>query len=104
MSNDPRKPGDNDSASEALEEDTKASLHEQVFGSDPDGFVNDTPPGAIGENVNYGLGGVQLDRNQPLRHIGDSTEAEELAQQAKEGCPISKLLNTSISSEAKLVS
>lgn len=59
--------------SDAITEDiVKSPLHEAVFGSDPDGFVNDTPAGAIGENVNYGLGGVQLDRNQPLRHIGDS--------------------------------
>ncbi|MDP3738173.1 MAG: hypothetical protein Q8R02_12330 [Hyphomonadaceae bacterium] len=58
---------------DTLKEDiVESPLHEAVFGSDPDGFVNDTPEGAIGENVNYGLGGVQLDRNQPLRHIGDS--------------------------------
>jgi hypothetical protein len=76
MSNTPKKPGDNDSASEALAEDATTSLHEQVFGSDPDGFVNDTPPGAIGENVNYGFGGVQLDRNQPLRHIGDTDQGD----------------------------
>jgi hypothetical protein len=73
---DPRKPGDNDSASEALEEDTKGSLHEQVFGSDPDGFVNDTPAGAIGENVNIIGSPVMLDRNQPLRHIGDTDQGD----------------------------
>ena len=27
-------------------------IHDEIFGSDPDGFVNDTPPGAIGERVN----------------------------------------------------
>jgi hypothetical protein len=76
MSNNPRKPGDNDSAAESLEEDTQPSLHEQVFGNDPDGFVNDTPKGAIGENVNHGFSGVQLDRNQPLRHIGDTDQGD----------------------------
>ena len=73
---DPRKPGDNDSAAEALEEDTKGSLHEQVFGSDPDGFVNDTPAGPIGENVNIIGSPVMLDRNQPLRHIGDTDQGD----------------------------
>ena len=28
-------------------------IHDAIFGSDPDGFYNDTPQGAIGENVNY---------------------------------------------------
>jgi hypothetical protein len=28
-------------------------IHDEIFGSDPDGFYNDTPKGAIGENVNY---------------------------------------------------
>lgn len=73
MSNDPKKPH---SASEDLEEHVEAPLHEAVFGNDPDGFVNDTPRGAIGENVNLGLGGVQLDSNQPLRHIGDSDQGD----------------------------
>lgn len=50
-----KKPGDNPTAADALKEDTETSLHEQVFGSDPDGFVNDTPQGAIGENVNHGF-------------------------------------------------
>jgi hypothetical protein len=72
----PRKPGDNPTASDALGEDTKPSLHEQVFGSDPDGFVNDTPAGAIGENVNIIGSAVQLDRNQPLRHIGDTDQGD----------------------------
>jgi hypothetical protein len=71
-----KKPGDNANAQEALDEDTKPSLHEQVFGSDPDGFVNDTPPGAIGENVNIIGSAVMLDRNQPLRHIGDTDQGD----------------------------
>ncbi|MFT3725676.1 MAG: hypothetical protein QM773_19110 [Hyphomonadaceae bacterium] len=73
MSNDPKKPH---TAAEDLEDHVEAPLHEQVFGNDPDGFVNDTPRGAIGENVNLGLGGVQLDSNQPLRHIGDSDQGD----------------------------
>ena len=47
-----------------------------MFGSDPDGFVNDTPRGAIGANVNIIGSAVQLDRNQPLRHIGDSDQGD----------------------------
>jgi hypothetical protein len=73
MSNDPKKPH---TAAEDLEDHVEAPLHEQVFGNDPDGFVNDTPRGAIGENANLGLGGVQLDSNQPLRHIGDSDQGD----------------------------
>ena len=64
------------STAEQLDQDAGTSLHEQVFGDDPDGFVNDTPSGAIGENVNHGFGGVQLDRNQPLRHIGDTDQGD----------------------------
>jgi hypothetical protein len=73
---DSKKPGDNDTASEALKEDTQTPLHDLVFGADPDGFVNDTPPGAIGANVNIIGSAVQLDRNQPLRHIGDSDQGD----------------------------
>ena len=61
---------------DTLKEDTATTLHEQVFGSDPDGFVNDTPRGAIGENVNIIGSAVQLDRNQPLRHIGDTDQGD----------------------------
>jgi hypothetical protein len=64
------------SAAEQLDQDAGTSLHEQVFGSDPDGFVNDTPPGAIGDNVNIIGSAVQLDRNQPLRHIGDTDQGD----------------------------
>ena len=65
------------STSETLGDETKTSLHEQVFGSDPDGGVNDTPRGAIGENVNFmGGGGFQPDRHQPLRHIGDTDQGD----------------------------
>ena len=63
-------------ASEQLGQDAETSLHEQVFGADPDGFVNDTPSGAIGENVNIIGTAVQLDRNQPLRHIGDTDQGD----------------------------
>ncbi len=73
MSTDPKHPK---TASDSLEEHVEAPLHEQVFGNNPDGVVNDTPKGAIGENVNLGLGGVQLDSNQPLRHIGDSDQGD----------------------------
>jgi len=72
MSN-PDTPGDKPKTThEALKEHVEAPLHEAVFGNDPDGGFNDTPPGAIGENVNFVGGGVQLDNHSPLRHIGDS--------------------------------
>ena len=71
-----QKPDAPASAHDALDEDTKTSLHEQVFGSDPDGFVNDTPRGAIGANVNIIGSAVELDRNQPLRHIGDTDQGD----------------------------
>jgi hypothetical protein len=70
------KPDAPNTAAESLDEDTKTSLHEQVFGSDPDGFVNDTPRGAIGANVNIIGSAVELDRHQPLRHIGDSDQGD----------------------------
>ena len=66
------KPDNAQTTTEALGEDTKTSLHEQVFGSDPDGFVNDTPRGAIGNNVNILNPAVQPDGFQPMIHIGDS--------------------------------
>ena len=70
MSNPTDKPK---TTSDALKEDiVESPLHDAVFGTDPDGFVNDTPSGAIGSNVNIIGSAVQLDRNQPLRHIGDS--------------------------------
>ena len=31
---------------------THHPIHDEVFGVDPDGMYNDTPPGAIGTNVN----------------------------------------------------
>ena len=62
--------------SAVLEEDTRTPLHDQVFGSDPDGLVNDTPAGAIGANVNIIGAPVMLDRNQPLRHIGDNEQGD----------------------------
>ena len=48
MSNDPKKPH---TAADDLEDHVEAPLHEAVFGNDPDGFVNDTPRGAIGDGT-----------------------------------------------------
>ena len=75
MSNDPKDPKPH-TAADSLEEIIDAPLHDQVFGANPDGGVNDTPKGAIGDNVNLGFPAVQLDRNQPLRHIGDSDQGD----------------------------
>ena len=47
-------------------------IHDAIFGSDPDGFYNDTPPGAIGENVNQIGIAVQPEGNLPMRGVGDT--------------------------------
>ena len=44
-------------------------IHDAIFGSDPDGFYNDTPPGAIGENVNQIGIAVQPEGNLPMRDV-----------------------------------
>jgi hypothetical protein len=74
---DPNTPGDKPDAQKTAAEAIKSlvvdsPLHEAVFGNDPDGGFNDTPRGAIGDNVNIVAGGYQGDNHQPLRHIGDS--------------------------------
>jgi hypothetical protein len=51
-------------------------IHDAIFGSDPDGFVNDTPPGAIGDNVNIIGTAVQPERNQPMRNVGDTDQGD----------------------------
>lgn len=54
-------------------------IHDAVFGDfgqDPDGFVNDTPPGALGERVNILGAGAQAERNQPLRNVGDTDQGD----------------------------
>jgi hypothetical protein len=51
-------------------------IHDEVFGVDPDGFVNDTPPGAIGDNVNIIGTAVQPEQNQPMRNLGDSDQGD----------------------------
>lgn len=76
---DPGKPEDhphNKTAADSFEEHVDAPLHEKMFGSNPTGLVNDTPEGAIGENVNMSVPPVQLDSNQPLRHIGDTDQGD----------------------------
>jgi hypothetical protein len=69
---DDKKPEEGETASENLGKSIKTSLHEQVFGNDPDGGVNDTPRGAIGANVNILNPAVQPDGFGPMIHIGDS--------------------------------
>lgn len=51
-------------------------IHDEVFGDDPDGFVNDTPPGAIGERVNIIGVAVQPERNQPMRGVCDTDQGD----------------------------
>lgn len=51
-------------------------IHDSIFGSDPDGFVNDTPPGAIGENVVIVGVAAQPEAYQPMRHVGDTDQGD----------------------------
>ena len=53
-------------------------IHDAIFGdgSDPDGYVDDTPDGAIGENVNIVGSAIQPERFQPLRNMGDSDQGD----------------------------
>lgn len=51
-------------------------LHDEVFGKDPEGGYKVTPPGAIGENVNYIGTAVQPEGNQPMRNVGDSDQGD----------------------------
>ena len=51
-------------------------IHDEVFGVDPDGMYNDTPPGAIGENVNYIGVAVAPEKFQPMRNVGDSDQGD----------------------------
>ncbi|HOZ26562.1 MAG TPA: hypothetical protein PLH23_05485 [Hyphomonadaceae bacterium] len=51
-------------------------IHDAIFGSDPDGFYNDTPPGAIGENVNQIGIAVQPEGNLPMRGVGDTDQGD----------------------------
>ncbi len=75
MSHDP-KDHKNHTASDSLEEHVDAPLHDEVFGTNPEGLINDTPRGAIGANVNLGFSAVELEAHQPLRHIGDTDQAD----------------------------
>lgn len=55
---------------------THHPIHDEVFGVDPDGMFNDTPPGAIGENVNYIGTAVQPEKFQPMRNLGDTDQGD----------------------------
>jgi len=50
MADETKKP-EEQTTSSALSEATKTPLHDAIFGNDPDGQDNDTPRGAIGQNV-----------------------------------------------------
>jgi hypothetical protein len=54
-------------------------IHDSVFGDfgeDPDGFMNDTPEGALGERVNILGTAAQPERNQPMRNLGDTDQGD----------------------------
>lgn len=56
--------------------DVNHPIHDSIFGSDPDGFMNDTPPGAIGERVNIIGVAAQPEGHQPMRGVGDSDQGD----------------------------
>jgi len=68
---DSKKPEDR-TASEVLDQNLTAPLHDKVFGADPDGGFNDTPRGAIGANVNLLNPGAQTDGFAPMTAVGDT--------------------------------
>jgi hypothetical protein len=49
---------------------------DKIFGSDPDGFVNDTPRGAIGERVNIIGIAAAPEGYQPMRTVGDTDQGD----------------------------
>lgn len=51
-------------------------IHDAVFGSDPDGMYNDTPPGAIGENVNIIGTAAQPEGFKPMRTFGKTDQGD----------------------------
>ncbi len=51
-------------------------IHDSIFGNDPDGFYNDTPPGAIGERVNIMGIAAQPEGHQPMRGVGDTDQGD----------------------------
>lgn len=61
-----------ETTSEALGNALKTSLHEQVFGSDPNGQDHDTPAGAIGENVVQSSSPIVPSGFQPMLNVGDT--------------------------------
>jgi hypothetical protein len=63
-------------AREQSNERREHPIHDEVFGNDPDGFFNDTPPGAIGDSVNIIGTAVQPERNQPMRGVGDTDQGD----------------------------
>jgi len=60
--------------SEALAQSIATPLHEQVFGSDPDGGDADTPRGAIGTNSVFLGTAVQPRGFGPMRAVGDTDD------------------------------
>jgi hypothetical protein len=53
-----------------------ASAANEGFGEDPDGMFNDTPRGAIGENVNMLGSASQPEGFKPMRHLGKTDQGE----------------------------
>ena len=69
---DDKKKDEAQTTSSALSEATKTPLHDQVFGSDPDGQDNDTPRGAIGQNVVLLTPAAQPEGFGPMTGVGDT--------------------------------
>jgi hypothetical protein len=74
--NDPAtpEPAKTRSTSDVLSDTLKTPLHEQVFGTDPDGGPADTPRGAIGVNSVFGGTAVQPRGFGPMRSVGDTDD------------------------------
>jgi hypothetical protein len=52
------------------------SFHQQVFGTDEEADVDDTPPGAGRREVNPIGTAVQPEGNRPMRHLGDTDQGD----------------------------
>lgn len=55
---------------------TSHPIHDAIFGSDPDGMYNDTPEGAIGDNVNIIGTATQPEGFRPMRGVGDTDQGD----------------------------
>ncbi|HEV7694447.1 MAG TPA: hypothetical protein VGO52_26660 [Hyphomonadaceae bacterium] len=72
MADETKKPDEAQTTSSALSDATKTPLHDAIFGNDPDGQDNDTPRGAIGQNVVLLTPAAQPEGFGPMTAVGDN--------------------------------